>query len=100
MSEHTIPRNLFEKYMNERTEMYELLFKLEDAISALASGSVASYSLGNRSVSYQNLEQLKALRDDTENRIDVLEAKLSHRAPRCVSTHSYIDPNIVLPRKL
>lgn len=95
-----IPKSLNEKYLLERAELYKLLAKIDDAIISLASGNVASYSLGNRSVSYQNLDQIKALRAETEARIEELEALLSHRAPRCVSTNCFIDPSITLPRKI
>lgn len=98
--ERQIPNSLNEKYLQERAELYGLLWKLEDCIKALASGNVASYSLGNRSVSYQNLDQIKSLKQDTENRIDEIEALLSHRAPRCVTTNSFICPSVTLPRKL
>lgn len=100
MADREIPRTLGEKYLQERAELYHLLWTLEDAIMSLASGNVASYSLGNRSVSYADIDKLKSLRDETEQRIDALEAKLSHRAPRCVTQHSFLDPNITLPRKL
>lgn len=99
MTERTIPKSLNEKYLTERERLYRLLEKIDDAIAALASGNVASYSLGNRSVSYQNLDQIKALKRDTENRIDELEALLSHRAPRNVSTNAFICPSITFPRR-
>lgn len=99
MTERTIPNSLNEKYLQERAELYALLWKIDDAIAALASGNVVSYSLGNRSVSYQNLDQIKALKRDTENRIDELEALLSHRAPRNVSTNAFICPSITFPHR-
>ena len=71
-----IPNNLYEKYYNERVALYNLLEKLDDAVLALASGSVSSYSLGNRSVSYTDLDKIKALRKETESRIEELEGLL------------------------
>lgn len=99
MAERTIPNSLNEKYLQERAELYALLWKIDDGLVALASGNVASYSLGNRSISYQNLDQLKQLKQDTENRIEEIEAWLSHRAPRNVSTNAFICPSITLPRR-
>lgn len=98
--ERKIPNSLLEKYVQERADLYALLWKIDDGISALASGNVSSYSLGNRSVSYQNIDQLKTLKADTEARIDELEAALSHRAPRCVSSNSMICPSISIPRRV
>ncbi len=99
MSDREIPNSLSEKYLQERAELYALLWKIDDGIMALASGNVASYSLGNRSISYQNLDQLKQLKQDAENRIEELEAWLSHRAPRNVSTNCFICPSTVIPRR-
>lgn len=96
--ERTIPNSLKEKYLDERTQLYNLLWKLDDAVLALSSGSVASYSLGNRSVSYQNLDQLKALRKDVEDRIDELEAYLRGAGARNVTVSSFLDPSICFPR--
>lgn len=99
MTERTTPNTLYEKYLQERADLYALLWKIDDAIVALASGNVASYSLGNRSVSYQNIAEIKALKADTESRIEEIEAWLSHRAPRNVSTNAFICPSITLPRR-
>ena len=96
--ERTIPNSLKDKYLDERTQLYNLLWKLDDAILALSSGSVASYSLGNRSVSYQNLDQIKVLRKDVEERIDELEAYLRGASPRNVTVSSFLDPSICFPR--
>lgn len=98
--ERKIPNSLYERFLQERAELYALLWKIDDAIVALASGNVASYTLGNRSVSYQNLDQIKALKRDTLDRIEELEAWLSHRAPRNVTTNCFLDPSITVPRKL
>lgn len=96
--ERSIPNSLKEKYLEERTQLYNLLWKLDDAVLALASGSVASYSLGNRSVSYQNLDQIKTLRKDVEDRIEELEAYLRGASPRSVQVSSFLDPSICFPR--
>ena len=64
--ERTIPNTLREKYSEERIHLYNLLWTLEDAIAALASGSVASYSLGNRSCTYADIDKLKTLRHEAE----------------------------------
>ena len=96
--ERTIPNSLKDKYLEERTQLYNLLWKLDDAVLALSSGSVASYSLGNRSVSYQNLDQIKALRKDVEDRIEELEAYLRGASARNVTVSSFLDPSICFPR--
>ena len=94
-----IPNSLYEKYYNERVALYNLLEKLNDAVLALASGSVSSYSLGNRSVSYTDLDKIKALRKETESRIEELEGLLSGRSARNVTVSTYLDPSIILPRR-
>lgn len=94
-----IPNNLYEKYYNERVALYNLLEKLNDAVLALASGSVSSYSLGNRSVSYTDLDKIKALRKETEGRIEELEGLLSGRSARNVTVSTYLDPSIIMPRR-
>lgn len=95
----TVPNNLYEKYSNERLALYSLLEKLDDAILALSSGNVASYSLGNRSVSYTDLDKIKALRKETEDRINELEALLSGRSVRNVTVSTFLDPSIIIPRR-
>lgn len=95
----TIPNNLYEKYSNERLALYSLLEKLDDAVLALSSGNVASYSLGNRSVSYTDLDKIKGLRKETMDRIDELEALLSGRSVRNVTVSTFLDPSIILPRR-
>ena len=94
-----IPNNLYEKYYNERVALYNLLEKLDDAVLSLASGSVSSYSLGNRSVSYTDLDKIKALRKETESRIEELEGLLSGRSVRNVTVSTYLDPSIIIPRR-
>lgn len=94
-----IPNSLYEKYSMEREALYGLLEKLSDAILALASGNVASYSLGNRSVSYTDLDKIKGLRKETEDRINELESLLSGRSVRNCTTNVFLDPSIILPRK-
>lgn len=94
-----IPNNLYEKYYNERVALYNLLEKLNDAVLALASGSVSSYSLGNRSVSYTDLDKIKALRKETEGRIEELEGLLSGRSVRNVTVSTYLDPSTIMPRR-
>ena len=96
--EHTIPNTLREKYTEERIHLYNLLWTLDDAIAALSSGNVASYSLGNRSVSYQNLDQLKTLRYEAEDRIDELEAVLRGASVRNVTVSTFLDPSFIVPR--
>lgn len=94
-----IPNSLYEKYSNERIALYNLLEKLDDAVLALASGSVASYSLGNRSVSYTDLDKIKTLRKETTDRIEELEALLSGRSVRNCTVSTFLDPSIILPRR-
>lgn len=96
--ERQIPNSLREKYIEERIQLYNLLWKIDDGISALSSGSVASYSLGNRSVSYQSLDQLKKLKAETEQRIEELEAYLRGASARNVTVSSFLDPSICFPR--
>ena len=96
--EHTIPNTLREKYSEERIHLYHTLWAIEDAIAALSSGNVASYSLGNRSVSYQNLDQLKRLKDECENKIDELEAILRGASVRNVTVSTFLDPSFIIPR--
>lgn len=96
--ERQIPNSLREKYIEERVQLYHLLWKIDDGISALSSGSVASYSLGNRSVSYQSLDQLKRLKAETEQRIEELEAYLRGASARNITVSSFLDPSICFPR--
>lgn len=98
MGETTIPTTLREKYINERIKLYRLTAKLDDAIMSLASGSVASYSLGNRSVSYTDVDKLKTLKKEAEDRIDELEAILRGASQRNITVSSFLDPSICIPR--
>ena len=93
-----VPNSLYEKYSNERLALYNLLEKLDDAVLALSSGNVASYSLGNRSVSYTDLDKIKGLRKETTDRIEELEALLSGRSIRNCTVSTFLDPSIILPR--
>ena len=95
----TTPTTLREKYIQEREYLYGLLSKIDDAIMSLASGNVASYSLGNRSCSYTDLDKIKALRKETEDRIAELEALLSGRSVRNCTVSTFLDPSIILPRR-
>ena len=95
----TTPTTLREKYIQEREYLYGLLSKIDDAIMSLTSGNVASYSLGNRSCSYTDLDKIKGLRKETTDRIDELEALLSGRSVRNCTTNVFLDPSIILPRK-
>ena len=95
----TIPNSLYEKYMEERVELYNILWDTEAAISALVSGNCASYSLGNRSCTYQDIDKLKVLRNDTENRINELEAILRGASVRNVQVSTFLDPSICIPRR-
>ena len=94
-----IPESLREKYLDERSRLYMLLWKLDEGILGLSSGSVASYSLGNRSCTYQNLDQLKKLKADTEARIEEIEAALRGASVRNVTVSTFLDPSICLPRR-
>ena len=95
----TTPTTLREKYIQEREYLYGLLSKIDDAIMSLASGNVASYSLGNRSCSYTDLDKIKGLRKETEDRINELEALLSGRSVRNCTVSTFLDPSIILPRR-
>ena len=94
----TTPTTLREKYMQERERLYDLVSKLDDAIISLASGSVASYSLGNRSCTYADIDKLKTLRHEAENRIDELEAYLRGASIRNVTVSTFLDPSLSFPR--
>lgn len=93
------PKTLREKYERELEKLYKDYDALGEAVSALISGRVQSYTLGNRSLTYANIKDLRALMDDAAARIDALEAKLSHRPPRNVSTNVFLDPSIIRGRR-
>ena len=95
----TVPTTLREKYIQEREYLYGLLSKIDDAIMSLASGNVASYSLGNRSCSYTDLDKIKTLRKETTDRIEELEALLSGRSVRNCTVSTFLDPSIIVPRR-
>ena len=99
MDEIKTPTSLRDKYETERQYLYRLLSKLDSAILALASGNVASYSLGNRSCTYTDLDKIKGLRKETEDRINELEALLSGRSVRNCTVSTFLDPSIILPRR-
>ena len=94
-----IPTSLYDKFTRERIALYNLLEKLDDAVLALASGNVASYSLGNRSCTYTDLDKIKGLRKETTARIEELEALLSGRSVRNCTVSTFLDPSIILPRR-
>lgn len=94
----TTPTTLREKYMQERERLYDLVSKLNDAIISLASGSVASYSLGNRSCTYADIDKLKTLLHEAEDRIDELEALLRGASVRNVTVSTFLDPSFIVPR--
>ena len=99
MSNREIPNSLYDKYMEERVQLYNLLWDTEAAISALASGNVASYSLGNRSCTYTDIDKLKTLRQEAEDRINELEAILRGASVRNVQVSTFLDPSICIPRR-
>ena len=96
--ERVIPNSLREKYIDDRALLYKTLWQIEDAITALVSGNVASYSLGNRSCSYQDIDKLKVLRNKTEERINEIEALLRGASPRNVTVSCFLDPSICIHR--
>lgn len=98
MGEKTIPNSLREKYINERIDLYHLLWAIEEGITALISGNVASYSLGNRSCTYQDISKLNELKAEIENRIDELEAYLRGASLRNVTVSTFLDPSLSFPR--
>ena len=96
--ERVIPNSLREKYIEDRARLYKRLWDIEDAITALTSGNVASYSIGNRSCSYQDIDKLKTLRNETEERINEIEALLRGASPRNVTVSCFLDPSMCIPR--
>lgn len=93
-----IPSSLREKYEKERIDLYNLLWTIEEGIAGLISGNVASYSIGNRSCTYQDVTRLRELKAETEQRIDEIEAYLRGASPRNVTASTFIDPSICIPR--
>lgn len=99
MADHHIPNSLREKLEDERVDLYHKKWKLEEAIEAVSGGSVSSYSLGNRSVTYQNMTEMLALMERIEGRIDEIEAILCHRSARNVTVNTMLNPAICIPRR-
>ena len=96
--ERQIPSSLREKYETERMDLYNLLWTIEDGIAGLISGNVSSYSIGNRSCTYQDVTRLRELKIETEQRIDEVEAYLRGASPRNVTVSTFLDPSICIPR--
>lgn len=96
--ERKIPNSLREKFIEERTYLYKLVWTLDDAISELSSGNVASYSLGNRSCTYNDIDKIRQLRNETESRINELEGILRGASVRNVTVSTFLDPSICIPR--
>ena len=96
--ERQIPSSLREKYETERIDLYNLLWTIEDGIAGLISGNVSSYSIGNRSCTYQDVTRLRELKIETEQRIDEVEAYLRGASPRNVTVSTFLDPSICIPR--
>lgn len=96
--ERQLPSSLREKYEKERIDLYNLLWTIEEGISGLISGNVASYSIGNRSCTYQDVTRLRELKAETEQRIDEIEAYLRGASPRNVTVSTFLDPSICIPR--
>lgn len=94
------PTTLREKLETDRVRLYEMRDALYNAILALMSGeAVVSYSVLNRSVtrSRADLGAMRAALKDLDRQIDEIEAMLSGRPARAVTTYSYLQPSIVLP---
>ena len=96
--EKKIPNSLREKYIDDRQLLYKTLWSIEEAISELVSGNVSSYSIGNRSCTYSDIDKLRALRDEAEERINEIEALLRGTSPRNVTVSTFLDPSICVPR--
>ena len=96
--EKKIPNSLREKYIDDRQLLYKTLWSIEEAISELVSGNVSSYSIGNRSCTYSDIDKLRTLRDEAEERINEIEALLRGASPRNVTVSTFLDPSICVPR--
>lgn len=94
------PTTLREKLMNDREMLYNARSSLYNAILELAGGAaVASYSLGNRSVTKTRAslgDMQKSLRF-IDNQIFEIEAMLNGRPVRNTSTWTYQSPQILVP---
>lgn len=90
------PKTLREKLMNDREQLYEIKSVLLNAINELLSGAaVVSYSVLNRSATHTRAD-LNSMRESLasiEAQINEIEAVLSGRSPRNVSTYSYLAPS-------
>ena len=96
--ERKIPNTLQEKLLDERSSLYKTKWAIEEAITALASNNVASYSLGNRSVTHHDVQKLRDLLAEADSRINEIEAMLRGASPRNVSVSTYLDPSILIRR--
>lgn len=96
--ERQIPSSLREKYEKERIDLYNLLWTIEEGISGLISGHVASYSIGNRSCTYQDIGKMRELKAEIEQRIDEIEGYLRGASPRNITVSTFLDPSICIPR--
>lgn len=56
-------------YVSGDTFRYELLKKVELAIYSIVDGGAASYTIGSRSFTYNNLNDLIALRDKLKSEL-------------------------------
>lgn len=91
----TTPKTLREKYTLERDALYARYDAMNAALNELIAGeATASYTIGNRSTSVTraNLKDLQDALKLIQGRIDELEALLSGRPARSISTHSFIQP--------
>ena len=96
----TAPRTLREKLMHDRETLYEARESLYGAIIELTGGAaVATYSLGNRSVTRTraSLNDMRAALKAIDNQINEIEALLSGRPARNVSTYTYQSPQFLIP---
>lgn len=92
------PKTLREKLERERANYYKLLEQVDEALNALISGAVSSYSIGNRSLTYNNINDLKMYKAEMERMIEEIEATLSGRSIRNVTTNAYLSPSLGFPR--
>ena len=89
------PKTLRERYTLERDALYARYDAMNAALNELIAGeATASYTIGNRSTSVTraNLKDLQDALKLIRGRIDELEALLSGRSVRSISTHSFIQP--------
>lgn len=93
------PRTLREFYESQLDDAISKLQNVEKALETLISGGAASYSLGNRSVTYNNISELKTLKSELEQEITELYARLGGRPVRCTTVNSYLCPSTVFRRR-